>query len=75
MRPAETIATGRFTAALPDLVAMFARHYGTEIEHQRIENPSRRHAVSATVDQIADRIYLGLPRSRAGSRCAGRRES
>ena len=30
--PGETLATGRFTAALPDLVAMFARHYGTDID-------------------------------------------
>jgi len=28
--PGEPLATGRFTAALPDLVAMFARHYGTD---------------------------------------------
>lgn len=28
--PQETFATGRFTAALPGLVAMFARHYGTD---------------------------------------------
>lgn len=27
--PGEPLATGRFTAALPGLVAMFARHYGT----------------------------------------------
>lgn len=27
--PGETLATGRFTAALPDLVTMFARYYGT----------------------------------------------
>lgn len=26
--PGETLATGRFTGALPDLVTMFARHYG-----------------------------------------------
>ncbi len=30
--PGEPLATGRFTAALPDLVAMFARHYGTDID-------------------------------------------
>lgn len=28
--PDESFATGRFTAALPGLVGMFARHYGTE---------------------------------------------
>lgn len=30
--PGESLAAGRYTAALPDLVAMFARHYGTDIE-------------------------------------------
>ncbi len=30
--PGEPLATGRFTAALPDLVAMFARHYGTDAD-------------------------------------------
>ncbi|MEO7981692.1 MAG: TetR/AcrR family transcriptional regulator, partial [Sporichthyaceae bacterium] len=28
--PGDTLATGRFTAALPGLVTMFARHYGTD---------------------------------------------
>ena len=30
--PDEPLATGRFTAALPDLVAMFARHYGCDTD-------------------------------------------
>ena len=30
--PGESLATGRFSAALPDLVAMFARHYGTDAD-------------------------------------------
>lgn len=31
--PHESVADGRFTAALPELVAMFARHYGTGTTH------------------------------------------
>ncbi len=30
--PGEPLATGRFTAGLPDLVAMFARYYGTDAD-------------------------------------------
>jgi AcrR family transcriptional regulator len=30
--PGEGLAAGRFTAALPDLVAMFARHYGADTD-------------------------------------------
>ncbi len=30
--PGDTLATGRFTAGLPDLVAMFARHYGSDTD-------------------------------------------
>lgn len=33
--PDETFATGRFTRALPGLVAMFAHHYGTETHTDR----------------------------------------
>ncbi|MCY7374247.1 MAG: TetR/AcrR family transcriptional regulator [Spirochaetaceae bacterium] len=39
--PGETLATGRFTAALPDLVAMFARHYGTDPHPSTAPKPTK----------------------------------
>jgi len=41
--PGESLAAGRFTAALPDLVAMFARHYGTDIDTHS-SNPRTKEA-------------------------------
>jgi AcrR family transcriptional regulator len=40
--PGEPLSTGRFTSALPDLVAMFARHYGTDAEIDVGIRPSNR---------------------------------
>jgi len=40
--PDETFATGRFTAALPGLVAMFARHYGAQTASAPEKKEARR---------------------------------
>jgi AcrR family transcriptional regulator len=39
--PDEPFATGRFTAALPTLVAMFARHYGTATRTRSSPQPTK----------------------------------
>lgn len=42
--PDEPFATGRFTAALPSLVGMFARHYGTTVTTTRSKGGRRSSA-------------------------------
>jgi hypothetical protein len=39
--PDEPFATGRFTAALPTLVAMFARHYGPATRTRSSTQPTK----------------------------------
>jgi AcrR family transcriptional regulator len=39
--PGEPLAAGRFTAALPDLAAMFARHYGTGTQPRATKRPPK----------------------------------